>query len=121
MDARAFHATAANDAERYCVTLTLDVADVQALWTAAAERALQAPGMTLGDVLDTIGPREDPSVADCLALLAIPTLPGCALDDLRIRSIEHAGTTPVAVPCLPAPAVRSLPFAAAAGLVSAAG
>ncbi len=92
------------DANEYRVTLTLSVADAQALWTAAAERALQAPGMTLGDVLDTLGPREDPSIADCIAMLAVPNaIPGCSLEDARIRSIEEAGAAPIALSRLPAP------------------
>jgi hypothetical protein len=56
----------------FTVALTLTVADARALWSAAADRALAAPGMTLADVLDTIGPREDPSIADCIALLTGP-------------------------------------------------
>lgn len=75
----------ANDAASYAVTLTLRVEDAAALWSAAAERGL-ASGMTLGDVLDTIGPREDPQIADCIAMLAAPqALPGCALDDFKVR------------------------------------
>jgi hypothetical protein len=65
----------------YTVTLSLTVEDARALWAAAAERALAAPGMTLADVLDTIGPREDPAIAECIAMLTAPAaLPGCALD-----------------------------------------
>ncbi|NWN13548.1 hypothetical protein GY655_27760, partial [Escherichia coli] len=41
----------------YTVTLTLTVEDARVLWAAAADRALAAPGTTLADVLDTIGPR----------------------------------------------------------------
>ena len=38
----------------FTVTLTLTVEDARALWTAAAEKAMQAPGMTLSDVLDPL-------------------------------------------------------------------
>lgn len=69
----------------FTVTLTLTVEDARALWTAAAEKAMQAPGMTLSDVLDTLGPREDPSIADCIAMLTVPgAIAGCALDDFSI-------------------------------------
>ncbi|AQR73619.1 hypothetical protein [Sphingomonas sp. LM7] len=73
----------------FTVTLTLNVADARALWGAAADKALQA-GMALSDVLDTIGPREDPSIADCIAMLTAPTaIAGCELDDFTVE------TTPV--------------------------
>lgn len=69
----------------YTVTLTLTVEDARALWAAAADRALAAPGTTLADVLDTIGPREDPSIADCIAMLTAPAaLPGCALEAYEV-------------------------------------
>ncbi len=75
----------------YHVSFTLGVADLGALWNAAAERALQAPGMTLADVLDTIGPREDPSIADCIAMLTAPVgLPGCAVDGFAVREVPAA-------------------------------
>lgn len=78
------------------ITLSLSITDAQALWAAAAERALAAPGTTLGDVLDTIGPREDPSIADCLAMLLVPSrLAGCTLDDFDARP---AGGSVVAWP-----------------------
>ncbi|QIG79681.1 hypothetical protein [Stakelama tenebrarum] len=114
MGLRSLRTVSENNAEttEYRITVTLDVVDVQALWNAAAERALQAPGMTLADVLDTIGPREDPSIADCLAMLAVPTaIPGCTLDDARIRSSEEAGAEPIALPRLPAiTPLRSCPI-----------
>jgi len=69
----------------YTVSLTLTVDDVRALWSAAADRALAAPGMTLADVLDTIGPREDPSIADCIAMLTSPAgIAGCALEAFEV-------------------------------------
>ena len=75
-----------NTPASFTVTLTLAVEDAQALWAAAADRALASPGMTLSDVLDTIGPREDPSIADCIAMLTAPAaVPGCALDGFAVR------------------------------------
>jgi hypothetical protein len=72
----------------YQVTLTLKVSDVAALWAAAARRGLAAPGATPDDVYDVIGPREDPSLADCIAMLTGPvSVPGCSLDDLEIAEI----------------------------------
>jgi hypothetical protein len=74
----------------FTVTLTLNVEDAHALWSAAADKALQA-GMALSDVLDTIGPREDPSVADCLAMLTAPSaIAGCALDGFTVAATVSA-------------------------------
>jgi hypothetical protein len=74
----------------FTVTLTLNVEDAQALWGAAADKALQA-GMALSDVLDTIGPREDPSVSDCIAMLTAPSaVAGCALDDFTVEVATSA-------------------------------
>jgi len=73
----------------YRVSLTLAVNDPQALWAAAAARLLCAPDMTLGDVLDVIGPREDPSMTDCIATMAKPTaIAGCMLDDFWIDGLR---------------------------------
>ncbi|KRC79047.1 hypothetical protein [Sphingomonas sp. Root241] len=81
----------ADTGQSFTVTLTLNVEDVRALWTAAAEKALQAPGMTLSDVLDTFGPREDASIADCIAMLTAPdAIAGCALDDFSVRTAPVA-------------------------------
>ncbi|WP_213982632.1 hypothetical protein [Sphingomonas sp. dw_22] len=68
------------------VTLALTVEDARALWSAAADRALSAPGMTIADVLDTIGPREDPSIAECISMLTAPAgIAGCALEGFEVR------------------------------------
>ncbi|TGX54196.1 hypothetical protein E5A73_08760 [Sphingomonas gei] len=74
----------------FTVTLTLNVEDARALWAAAADKALQA-GMTLSDVLDTIGPREDPAIADCIAMLTAPNaIAGCALDEFTVELATSA-------------------------------
>lgn len=85
----------------FTVSLTLSVEDVRALWSAAADRALAAPGMRLADVLDTIGPREDPSIADCIAMLTSPSaLPGCTLESYEVVQAE-ADLAPVQIIQLP--------------------
>ncbi|QHL89746.1 hypothetical protein GVO57_01535 [Sphingomonas changnyeongensis] len=66
------------------VTVRLSVNDAGSLWAAAAAKALSA-GMTIDEIAETIGPREDPSVADCIALLCEPAgLPGCAIEDFTV-------------------------------------
>lgn len=85
----------------FTVSLTLKVEDARALWAAAADRALAAPGMTLADVLDTIGPREDPAIAECIAMLTAPVaLPGCVLDGYDVAESD-AGLAPVQIIQLP--------------------
>lgn len=92
----------ANTGQSFTVTLTLNVEDARALWGAAAEKALLAPGMTLSDVLDTLGPREDPSIADCIAMLTAPAaIAGCALDDFSVRTAPAAVTGSAALIQLP--------------------
>ncbi len=83
----ALQAAEGRDATEFTISLTLSVADAGALWCAAAGKGLTQPGARIADVLDTIGPREDPSIADCLAMLALPgDLPGCLLDSLDVRA-----------------------------------
>jgi len=75
----------------YRINLTIAVVDPQALWTAAAAKLLAAPGITVDDMVDMIGPCEDPSIADCLATLAEPVaLPGCILDDFWVADLSRA-------------------------------
>lgn len=91
----------------YRVNLTIAVADPQALWAAAAAKLLSAPGMTLDDALDVIGPREDPSIVDCIAAMTTPlALPGCIMDDFWIDSLRSL--PPKIVVATPALGYRSV-------------
>ena len=68
------------------VTLSFSIHDREALWDAAAKKGLAAPGMRLTDVIDVIGPREDPAIAECVAMLAPPSsMAGCTLDRFDIE------------------------------------
>ncbi len=72
------------------VSLTLAISDTRALWTAAAARLLAVPGTTLEEVIEVIGPSEDPSPHDCLAALTKPdVLPGCVLADFWIDGLPE--------------------------------
>lgn len=86
---RAPAATAATEpGEDYRVELRFTVRDARSLWAAAAAKALSVGMLTIDDVEDTLGPSEDPSVADCLAMLAEPAaLPGCKLEDFSVSRI----------------------------------
>lgn len=78
--------TGASELREVDVTVRLSVNDTGALWAAAAAKALSA-GMTIDEIAETIGPREDPSVVDCIALLCEPAgLPGCAIEDFTVAS-----------------------------------
>lgn len=86
MNLRNFGHVSADQSTGFTVSVSLVVEDAQRLWAAAAERGLAAPGATLADVLDTIGPREDPAIAECIAMLmAPPAVPGCGLDSFTVR------------------------------------
>ena len=62
----------------YTVTLTLNVEDAQALWTAAADKAL------------------DPAIMDCIAMLTAPgAIAGCALDNFDVSAAASAELIPL--------------------------
>lgn len=75
-----------SQAPTFTISLTLSVTDADRLWVAAAQRALLAPEARMEDVLDVIGPREDPSLSDCLAMLTMhgPT-PGCRYQAFDVK------------------------------------
>jgi hypothetical protein len=77
-------ATPASDGV-FRLELCISVRDARSLWAAAAAKALAVGLMSMEDVEDTLGPVEDPSIADCLALLAEPgPLPGCKLTHFAV-------------------------------------
>lgn len=70
----------------YELSVTLKVEDGRALWSAAVRRALAA-GMDMSDVVEVIGPAEEPSIGDCIALLLDPSaLAGCDVEAFEVRS-----------------------------------
>lgn len=73
------------------VILGLTIRDREALWDAAAAKGLSVPDMRLTDVVDVIGPREDPAIAECVAMLTQPVaIPGCEFDrfDIDLAAAE---------------------------------
>lgn len=82
-----------NRQPEYRINLTVVVADPQALWAAAAAKLLAMPDMTLSDVLDVIGPREDPSISDCIATMTTPVaVSGCVMEDFWIDSLRDCAS-----------------------------
>lgn len=85
-------------AGEYRIELRVSVTDARSLWAAAAAKALAIGLMTMEDVQDTLGPREDPSIADCLSLLAEPAaLPGCGLEDFTVSRVSSGFGVPAAI------------------------
>lgn len=77
--------------EQYHVTLAISVDNAAALWAAAAAICARDAGMSPDEVDETIGPREDPSIADCLTMLALPTrLAGCQIIDFSLDAVSSA-------------------------------
>lgn len=90
------------DGDEYTIVLRLGVGDHAQLWNAAVARATISTRMTFDEVVETIGPCEDPNIGDCLAMLFDPSnLPGCRalswsctqLPD-RVPSIATAAVSP---------------------------
>lgn len=87
-DGNAFEA-AHRPQPQHRVSLTVAVVDPQALWAAAVRKLILTSGMTLDDILGTIGPQEDPDLGDCIAALTQPSsIPGCIVDDFWIDSLN---------------------------------
>lgn len=76
--------------QEYWFSLRLRVDSPAQLWQAAALRCLSQADLSHDEVEDLIGPADDPSIADCLMLLALPErLPGCTRLD---TALVPAGT-----------------------------
>lgn len=68
------------------------------LWQSAARLCLEDPTLSAEDIEDLIGPCEDPSISDCLMVLALAqSIPGCArldagLDEIPTAPVHHIAT-----------------------------
>lgn len=72
------------------VKIALSVRDINLLWRMAAAHALTISGLEQEDVEEVIGPLEDPSVTECLAMLLVPTpMAGCALMDFSVEPVTR--------------------------------
>lgn len=85
--------------------LTID--DASALWDSAATKAMTYPDMTPETVVEMIGPREDPEIAECLLLLLQPSVAGCELVTLSCDSVGAA----ISVPAISVPTAEIKPRA----------
>jgi hypothetical protein len=81
----------------YRIELSLSVNDAAALWCAALARGMAAPGASRDALVDVNGPAEDPDLAACLIMLAVPAeLPGCALHDIELVALRAASAAAAA-------------------------
>ncbi|HUD91818.1 hypothetical protein [Sphingobium sp.] len=72
-------------------SLKLRVECPNALWKAAAHHCLHIFDYSNDDMIDLIGPAEDPSIEDCLMLLALPArMAGCAMLSTTMDIAEPA-------------------------------
>lgn len=78
--------------QEYWFSLRLRVDSPTQLWQAAALRCLSQSDMSQDEVEDIIGPVEDPSITDCLMMLALPErLPGCTRLDTALHAADLPG------------------------------
>ena len=76
---------------RYEVSMRLSVRDAGLLWRMAAVHALSQGTLTEEDVIEMFGPMEDPSLADCIAMLVGPgDLAGCCFEEFSVKPAEPA-------------------------------
>ncbi|MBW4330461.1 hypothetical protein KY084_06180 [Stakelama sp. CBK3Z-3] len=72
----------------YRVHFSMTLSDARALWRAAREQLLQAPGGSQALVEETIGSEVTPAVSDCIALLCAPRgVAGCSVNDFWVDSM----------------------------------
>lgn len=75
--------------EVFSFSLQLEIESRSQLWQAAALECMKQPGMTIEDLTDLIGPMEDPSLTDCIMMLALRTqVEGCRRLDAALTALE---------------------------------
>jgi len=68
--------------------MRLSVRDPGLLWRMAAAKMLSIGGFAEEDVVDVLGPMEDPSIIDCIVMLVGPCdLGGCCFEDFAIAPV----------------------------------
>lgn len=74
----------------YELTLRITVEDAGLLWRRAAAHLLTYYAASESLIEETIGPREDPDIADCLALLLGPRpLDGAHVEAISLHSLAR--------------------------------
>ncbi len=83
---------------QYDVVIRVAVDDVALLWRRAAAHLLSVGGLDEAGLDETIGPREDPAIADCLSVLLGP-MPGLGIryELFAVRSVQGRRNLPYAL------------------------
>ena len=72
-------------AQMFDIRMRVSVVDAQLLWQMAARALASAGGFSDEEIEDTLGPREDPLLSECLTLLMGPRQgSGCQFQNFRI-------------------------------------
>lgn len=72
------------------VKIALSVRDIGLLWRMAAAHALTISGLEQEDIEEVIGPLDDPSIAECLAMLLVPQpTAGCVMTDFSVEPVTR--------------------------------
>lgn len=75
--------TADSEGKEFEFRLKLRVECPTTLWHAAARRCGSSIDPSIDDIVDLIGPLEDPSIVDCLMALALPDrVAGCTMTNV---------------------------------------
>ena len=76
-------ARAPGSSREFSFSLKLRVDAPAQLWQAAAMLCMSRSQLSQDEIEELIGPVEDPSIADCLMILALPEqIPGCTRLDI---------------------------------------
>ncbi|QQV75999.1 hypothetical protein H5J25_10460 [Sphingomonas aliaeris] len=76
------------------ISLTCTIADAGLLWARAASIAADAFAMSLDDIVETIGPREDPEPDACAAILFDGLVRTMMEGDPNCNIVASTKTTP---------------------------
>ena len=93
-DRARMNAEAVTASNRYDIAIHISLSDRAMLWRAAAAYALTFSECDDIDIEDMLGLMEDPSVADCIAMLVGPRdLPGCTYEAFAIVPAQSAAAS----------------------------
>lgn len=80
---------------RLRIAIDLNIQNTDDLWAHVSGRLAANYALTVDEVIETIGPRQDPDLFNCLAmLLDPPTWKGCVVDGFRIDRSDRPQQAP---------------------------
>lgn len=76
-------------APSFKVVIRIRVENAGLLWRMATARALAFGDLSHEEIEEMLGPAQDPSIGDCVAMLLAPrAIAGCSFEDFAISSDE---------------------------------